>query len=103
MSLIRRLSRAMTVVALAATVAYVPTSTEAITLRHIQQSVQYQSQSSVTSSSAVWLGVAIRACQAVRCYRWWPKKVAREFQYGHITPAVKAFLRAWFCSKTFIC
>ncbi|GAA1738541.1 hypothetical protein GCM10009734_50570 [Nonomuraea bangladeshensis] len=55
------------------------------------------------TADPLWLGLAIRACIAVRCYRWWPKRVAREFQYGHITPAVKALLRAWFCKETFIC
>ncbi|WP_219505322.1 hypothetical protein [Nonomuraea ceibae] len=55
------------------------------------------------TADPLWLGPAIRACIAVRCYRWWPKQVARELQHGHITPAVKALLWGWFCKKTVIC
>ena len=50
-----------------------------------------------------WLGLAIRACLAVRCYRWMPGYLQRQFLDGHITPAVAAFLRSWFCARTWIC
>ncbi|MCP9490345.1 MAG: hypothetical protein MSC31_10790 [Solirubrobacteraceae bacterium MAG38_C4-C5] len=50
-----------------------------------------------------WMGLAIRACIKVRCYNWMPRTVRRQFLHGSVTPAVTSFLRAWFCSKTWIC
>ncbi|MEW9550042.1 hypothetical protein [Nonomuraea sp. NPDC050783] len=85
---------------LAALLASTPTATNAAEFRRTEQAISYQQ---ATTASSAWLTVAIRACLAVRCYKWWPKRVARELQHGHITPAVKAFLRAWFCDKTFLC
>ena len=55
------------------------------------------------TADPVWLGLAIRACLAVRCYRWMPGYIQRQFLHGHITPAVVGFLRAWFCARTWIC
>ena len=50
-----------------------------------------------------WLGLAIRACVKVRCYKWMPNYLERQFRYGHITSALTAWLKRWFCAKTFIC
>lgn len=50
-----------------------------------------------------WLGLAIKACMRVRCYRWMPGALERQFLHGHITVAVTKWLRGWFCAKTFIC
>lgn len=55
------------------------------------------------TADPVWLALAIRACMAVRCYNWMAGYVQRQFLHGHITVAVTAFLRAWFCKQTWIC
>ncbi len=55
------------------------------------------------TADPVWLALGLKACLRLRCDRFMANKVRGQFLHGHITPAVKAFIRTWFCAKTFIC
>lgn len=55
------------------------------------------------TADPVWLGLAIRACMKVQCWKWMPNFTRTEFLHGHMTASVRAFLFGWFCRKTFIC
>ncbi len=72
------------------------------TLVHVVKHRSARAQYGVTADP-VWLGLAIKACQKVKCWKWLPNSLERQMKYGHITPAVQAFLKTWFCKKTFIC
>jgi hypothetical protein len=67
-------------------------------IEHRSRTFQYG-----VTADPFWLGLAIRACVKVHCERWMPGVVRRQYQNGHITPAVTNFLKQWFCAKTFIC
>lgn len=55
------------------------------------------------TADPIWLGLAIRACVRVACWRWMPNYVRTEYMYGHITSSVRVFLGGWFCRQTWVC
>lgn len=67
-------------------------------IEHRSPTVQYG-----VTADPLWLALAIRACAKVRCYRWMPGYVRRQYLHGHINPAVVRWLRGWFCAKTGLC
>ncbi len=68
------------------------------TVHHREAGIQYG-----VTADPFWLGLAIKACQRVGCWKWMPGYVRNEYMYGHITASVRAFLAGWFCRQTWIC